>query len=99
MAAITFQTIAGAVAQWGSYMRAGDPGACFYSFQADGFLDSEAHRAQCLAWIDDHCRKAAARNLDPDSDNAELDAIRAYIVSARVRDPLDLPAHLDRNAQ
>jgi hypothetical protein len=37
--------------QWGSYMRAGDPGACFYGFHVDdGRPVREAHRRQCLAY-------------------------------------------------
>lgn len=74
-------------AQWGSYISAGDPGACMYGFNAKGVVQSELHRQQCLDWIDNHCRNAADINIaagDSDNDHAELDALRAYLVAAPV---------------
>jgi len=39
--------------EWGSYLHSSDPGACMYGFRAgDGRPVSEAHRAQCLAYLD-----------------------------------------------
>ena len=39
--------------QWGSYISAGDPGACFYSFhQGDARPVDEPHRAACLAYLE-----------------------------------------------
>lgn len=38
-------------AQWGSYMRAGDPGACMYGFDEKFRVQSEQHRADCLDHI------------------------------------------------
>jgi hypothetical protein len=37
---------------YGSFIRAGDPGACFYGFHFnDGRPVSEAHRQQCLSYV------------------------------------------------
>lgn len=54
--------------QWGSYLTAGDPGACFYGFRHnDGRPVSDAHRAQCLRYASDLLgrveTKAAKREL------------------------------------
>lgn len=39
--------------QWGSFITAGDPGACFYGFQfGDARPQSEKHRDQCITYID-----------------------------------------------
>jgi hypothetical protein len=39
--------------QWGSYMRIGDPGACFYGFHVDDARPvDENHRQLCLAHTD-----------------------------------------------
>lgn len=36
---------------WGSYVRQGDPGACFYGFPLnDGRPVDEAHRTACLIY-------------------------------------------------
>lgn len=61
--------------QWGSYVRAGDPGACFYSFQyGDGRPVSEGHRQDCLAYIDT-LHKAGASDVD-------LLRLRAFLKTA-----------------
>jgi hypothetical protein len=37
---------------YGSFIRAGDPGACFYGFYfSDGRPVSETHRQQCLSYV------------------------------------------------
>lgn len=47
--------------QWGSYMRSGDPGACFYGFKPDdGRPQTETHRQQCIAYAG-QCRDDATR--------------------------------------
>ena len=69
-------------ASWGSYMASGDPGACMYGFDERGVVQSEAHRAACIAHLDGHCREAAAVNDDPDADNAEIDELIEYLRSA-----------------
>jgi hypothetical protein len=69
-------------AEWGSYMCAGDPGACMYGFDERGAVQSEEHRQACLAYIDGECRAAAAVNDDSAQDNRDLDELRAYIASA-----------------
>lgn len=71
-----------AAASWGSYMSSGDPGACMYGFDEHGTVQSEDHRADCIAWITDHCRSAADCNDDPEADHAELDAMLAYLKTA-----------------
>lgn len=48
--------------QWGSYMRAGDPGAVFYSFPtADARPQNEDHRAALLAYTDSLLKYTQAR--------------------------------------
>ena len=71
-------------AEWGSYMTAGDPGACMYGFDERGAVQSETHRAACVAWITQECRAAANRNEDPTSDHEQLDAMLAYLKTAPV---------------
>jgi hypothetical protein len=41
-------------AQWGSFIRNGDPGACLYGFDESFRVQSEAHRADCLAEMAKH---------------------------------------------
>jgi hypothetical protein len=66
-------------AQWGSYMRAGDPGACLYGFDERGYVQSEDHRQACIRYLDGDCRAAAKLNEDPVSDNREIDALIEYL--------------------
>ncbi|MBR2689185.1 MAG: hypothetical protein IKE42_15135 [Aquamicrobium sp.] len=43
----------GAASAYGSYLRAGDPGACMFSFFfEDGRPYSEEHRAMVIAWLE-----------------------------------------------
>ena len=86
---IAQHNIAEHAAQWGSYMTGGDPGACMYGFDDSGRVQSESHRAECIAWIDGPCRKAATANIaagDPSArqDHETLDALRAAILAATV---------------
>ena len=74
-------------AQWGSYIRAGDPGACMYGFSPeDCRLQSEEHRRSCLDWIDNHCVPAV--QADPSRFDADelkkLAALREYLAQAPV---------------
>lgn len=78
------QYLAGAAAQWGSYMTSGDPGACMYGFSDSYGVQSEEHRQQCLAWIDGPCRAMVKVNDDPEADGEQLDELRAMIVAAPV---------------
>lgn len=56
---------------WGSYMTAGDPGACFYGFRfGDGRPVSEAHRVDCLTYA----RTLLNRGVD-EADEPELRAL------------------------
>jgi hypothetical protein len=64
-------------AQWGSDMRDGDPGSCLYTFDERGLVQSEPHRAQCIAWLDGRCRSAAALKEDLVADNAMIDELLA----------------------
>lgn len=36
-------------ASWGSFISSGDPGACLYGFDERFHVQSEEHRAACLA--------------------------------------------------
>lgn len=75
-------------AQWGSFVRNGDPGACLYGFNEHGTVRSEEHRAQCIAYIETLCRDAADFNIaagdDPATQHPELDALVAYLRQAPV---------------
>ena len=71
-------------AEWGSYMHAGDPGACMYGFDERAAVQSEAHRQQCLDYLATECRLAASVNDDPIADNAEIDELIAYLRTAPV---------------
>lgn len=63
--------------QWGSYISAGDQGACFMSFFAgDGTPQTEGHREACLAYTIDLL--AAVQSGDA-GDNREAD--RADLIS------------------
>jgi len=59
--------------QWGSYMRAGDPGAVFYSFPpADATPQGPRHRAELVAYTKD-CLKGTKG-----ADRAELKSLLAF---------------------
>lgn len=56
--------------QWGSYVRAGDPGACFYSFHGnDARPIHEAHRQACLDYT-----FGLIKDLRDDTPDADIDA-------------------------
>lgn len=86
------QTEAADVAHgWSSVMTWSDPGVCLYAFASTGGrVQSERHRADCLAYIQVHCRRAADTNVAAGAfldSHEELDALRAHIVAAPVRKP------------
>jgi hypothetical protein len=51
----------GFAATWGSYMTAGDPGACMYGFNEKFKMQSEEHRERCFDWIT-KCREIVENN-------------------------------------
>jgi hypothetical protein len=65
---------------YGSFIRAGDPGACFYGFHFnDGRPVSEAHRQQCLNYT---------RRLLVEMDKAaraELRRLKTFFLLTEVR--------------
>jgi len=68
-------------ASWGSYIRAGDPGACMYGFNENFHVQSEDHRAACLKYISD-CRLQVEANPDhyePD----ELEQMDAFVAALK----------------
>lgn len=66
-------------AQWGSYMRDGDPGACMYGFNG-GPPQSAEHRDECLLWIDHKCFPIAEANSSV-GDMKELLALEEWLKS------------------
>jgi hypothetical protein len=88
--------LSGVASQWGSFITNGDPGACMYGFSSDGLVQNEDHRRACLAYIKEHCRKAADANVaagdDPDSQHPELDALTAYLETCPVQGSANLDA-------
>lgn len=68
---------------WGSFMTNGDPGACMYGFGDKFQVQSEAHRADCLAWMKDCRRNVEERPGDFDDDELErLDSFVAALKAA-----------------
>ena len=88
MTGILPSEFAGIAAQWGSLMRAGDPGSCLYGFGPDGLVRSERHRLACLEHIETECRRAADLNMasgdDPKEQHWQLDAMVAYLKTCPV---------------
>jgi hypothetical protein len=84
--ALTPATAYSIASQWGSYISAGDPGACFYSFRyGDGRPVSEEHRSQCLAYLDERLLPHLARDLaEAGQDKAELEALRVFLMAAPI---------------
>ena len=57
---------------WGSYMRAGDPGACLYGFSdGDGRPQTEEHRQRCLEQMRLNLLHVKADPQNYDDDEAE----------------------------
>lgn len=56
----------GYAAQWGSYMTSGDPGACMYGFDESFTVQSEEHRADCIAWMEGAMKLVQLRSGHPD---------------------------------
>lgn len=72
----------GAASQYGSYLRAGDPGACMYAFFFDdGRPVSGEHRAQVLAWL-------ARPREESDAARSERLRLIAWMQTAPLRSPL-----------
>lgn len=63
--------------QWGSYMKAGDPGACMYGFNEDCRPQSEEHRQEVIDWMM-RCKLDVVGNPDR-YDNNEASKIDAFI--------------------
>ena len=59
-------------AEWGSYMRDGDPGACMYGFSEDCRPQSEEHRAACIRHIEKECIPMVRERPD-DFDEDEME--------------------------
>ena len=72
------------VSQWGSYISDGDPSSCLYTFDERGLVQSEHHRATCIAHLDGECREAALCNEDPAADDREIDELIAYLRAAPI---------------
>lgn len=66
---------------WGSFVRAGDPGAVFYSFRpGDARPNDEGHRRQCLIYVGDLIRQGVS-----DAAARELRALRAFFKHTGLR--------------
>lgn len=78
-------------ATWGSFMRAGDPGACLYGFDETGRVQSEDHRADVIAEM---VKNRAYVVANPDQYDAdELTQIDAFIEAIKVA-PCIVTPHL-----
>ena len=69
-------------ATWGSAMTSGDPGAVMYGFDEKFTMQSEAHRADVLAWMET-CRPLVEENPE-DYDEDELDNMARFIAAVRI---------------
>lgn len=71
-------------AQWGSFIRSGDPGACMYGFNATGRPQNENHRAACIAYINSECLPAVAENPKwyDRNEARRLKQLRRYLATA-----------------
>jgi hypothetical protein len=58
----------GYAAQWGSYMTAGDPGACMYGFNEHFRVQNEEHRQRSIKWMQDARQQVETRMDHPDWD-------------------------------
>lgn len=71
--------------QYGSYMRAGDPGAIFYSFYAgDGRPVSEEHRAALVEAVGAKLERALSQEPG-DYDADELAALLAFFETSELQ--------------
>ena len=73
-------------ATWGSYMTAGDPGACMYGFNDSCRPQSEEHREDVINWLETECRPLVLEYPgDYAADELEqMDEFLAYIRTAPV---------------
>lgn len=71
---------------YASFTSMGDPGLVLYQFASTGRVLSEAHREEITAYIEGHCRRAAAINAaaGDEDDSPALDTLLAYIQAAPV---------------
>lgn len=69
-------------ASWGSLTRSGDPGACMYGFNEHFRVQSERHRADCLRWIEEHCRPMVISHPGCYDEN-ELDNMDAFVATLK----------------
>ena len=74
-------------ASWGSFITAGDPGACMYGFDERFRMQSENHRAAVLAWIETSCKPMVIERPDDYPDD-ELEQMAAFVAAVRVA-PVD----------
>ncbi len=74
-------------AQWGSFIRSGDPGACMYGFSEDCRPQSEQHRNACIAYIDQECLPAVAEQPAwyDRNEAGKLKRLRQYLATAPLR--------------
>lgn len=64
-------------ASWGSFISGGDPGACLYGFDEKFLVQSEEHRAACLAEM--HKNKLWVEMYPSDYQPDELDQMAAFV--------------------
>ena len=71
-------------AQWGSFIRIGDPGACMYGFSEDCRPQSEQHRKACIAYINRECLPVVAEQPKWYDRNEvrKLKRLRQYLATA-----------------
>lgn len=78
--------------QWGSFIRAGDPGAVFYTFPLnDARPLSEAHRAECLAYVSDLLSEETGGDTETRGRAAELAALQVFFQASPIGDGVSKP--------
>lgn len=72
-------------AQWGSYICDGDPGACMYGFNEDFLVQSESHRADCIAEMEQNrARVESEPHYYEDDEIEQIDALVEKLLTAKV---------------
>lgn len=87
MSKMEYYEVAGFAATWGSFMTAGDPGACMYGFDDTGRPQNEAHRADCIREMEKNRLRVIERPDDFDDD--EIEKIDSFLAWIKQANPLD----------
>jgi hypothetical protein len=80
-------------ASWGSFISSGDPGACLYGFDERFRVQSEEHRADCLAEMERNRAHVVATPADYEA--GELDKLDSFVEALKAAKLESEPGALD----